>query len=754
MQASTPSASLASPTSSDAQATKSWRADFVAWLVILAAALVVHHRLVLHPTDILVGVQHQGRNDLTSAFFAFQSYPGLLAARSGEWPWWNPTMLGGTPFFGNPQPALLYLPNWLTRIIQAPCLLSWLLVAHHLGGALGAYCLARRWGFDRRAATLAGVCVVGAPYFVAQTGEGHFNQIGVTAWIPWAWLAWEHLAAGRRRGMAACVATLAMAFFAGHVQEWYYLVGLLGTLTALECVDRWRRRERPGAVRLVRDAVLMMTLTVGVIAVELIPVYLYTTQTVRGGVISAAAGGEISLGLASFRQLLDPLALGGPESYHGPGRFYWETLFHFGWTPLGLAILALVVRRDDPRVWRLALLAGLAIAFAFGDGSPVFSAAHRLIPGVGMFRSPSRSLFFVSLFVPLLAGAALDRLLRRRRSADEPASSGKTSAAAKREPTFEVPLLEFRSLIVAALLVVIVYEETRHANAVLRTLRSDDLRDPRALLALAPSLAAGDRVLAEQSLLSDREACALEVTKLQGYEPVPLVRQVALADAFQPGGDPSSLLLGFQPIDLAKLNPRAVSAAGVRWAIVSPQSGPVPPNWRRAARGTLPGEFTQRGGRSEQIPCEVYENVGAAPRAFAVGEAVEASGLEAVRRLGEIDSRREVILPVDVLAATGAERRASFRAAKLVEARANRMVVDVTLDEPGYLVVQDTWAPGWKARVDGEATTILPANVAARAVALAAGTHRIEFAYWPPGLAAGLVVTLASVLLTAWRSRG
>ena len=92
----------------------SWRADLVVGLALLAATLAVHHRLVLHPTDLLVGTQHQGRNDLTSAFLTFQSFPRTLSERTGEWPWWNPSTLGGTPFFGNPQPALLYPPNWLT----------------------------------------------------------------------------------------------------------------------------------------------------------------------------------------------------------------------------------------------------------------------------------------------------------------------------------------------------------------------------------------------------------------------------------------------------------------------------------------------------------------------------------------------------------------------------------------------------------------------------------------------------------------
>lgn len=76
-----------------------------------------------------------------------------------------------------------------------------------------------------------------------------------------------------------------------------------------------------------------------------------------------------------------------------------------------------------------------------------------------------------------------------------------------------------------------------------------------------------------------------------------------------------------------------------------------------------------------------------------------------------------------------------------------RVVIDVTLAAPGLLVLTDTWYPGWVADVDGAATPILRADYAFRAVALPAGTHRVQFRYAPHSLRIGLGVTLAAALV-------
>ena len=65
-------------------------------------------------------------------------------------------------------------------------------------------------------------------------------------------------------------------------------------------------------------------------------------------------------------------------------------------------------------------------------------------------------------------------------------------------------------------------------------------------------------------------------------------------------------------------------------------------------------------------------------------------------------------------------------------------------ETPTILLIKDMVYPGWKAFVDGVATPILPANIAARAIPLAAGTHRVDLRYEPQSLRIGLMASYAT----------
>ncbi|MGD8627307.1 MAG: YfhO family protein, partial [Anaerolineae bacterium] len=91
----------------------------------------------------------------------------------------------------------------------------------------------------------------------------------------------------------------------------------------------------------------------------------------------------------------------------------------------------------------------------------------------------------------------------------------------------------------------------------------------------------------------------------------------------------------------------------------------------------------------------------------------------------------------------------------------DQVIIDVTMSQPGYLVLTDTHYPGWQATVDGAPAEILVANHAFRAVHLAAGEHVVEFIYAPISFRWGAWITLGAILLlaglvvaTRWPTRG
>jgi len=75
-----------------------------------------------------------------------------------------------------------------------------------------------------------------------------------------------------------------------------------------------------------------------------------------------------------------------------------------------------------------------------------------------------------------------------------------------------------------------------------------------------------------------------------------------------------------------------------------------------------------------------------------------------------------------------------------------RVIVEADLASEGYLILTDTYYPGWRVHVDGKESPIMRANLLFRAVSLSAGQHRIEFSYEPASLKIGVAVSSAMLL--------
>ena len=151
----------------------------------------------------------------------------------------------------------------------------------------------------------------------------------------------------------------------------------------------------------------------------------------------------------------------------------------------------------------------------------------------------------------------------------------------------------------------------------------------------------------------------------------------------------------------------------------------------------------------------LHRNTNAQPRARLMGRpayvADEAAAGKALDDLGAAVHDRVIVedpdrpLPVDAEA---------FGTATIEVDLPERVEVAVDAKSPAYLVLADTFDPGWSATLDGRSVPIRPAFSAFRAVYVATGTHRIVFTYEPAGFRAGLIVTsmgLVGVLIClAW----
>jgi hypothetical protein len=77
----------------------------------------------------------------------------------------------------------------------------------------------------------------------------------------------------------------------------------------------------------------------------------------------------------------------------------------------------------------------------------------------------------------------------------------------------------------------------------------------------------------------------------------------------------------------------------------------------------------------------------------------------------------------------------------------DRLSIEATLNSPGYVVIADSYHPGWRAWLDGRPATIHPANLLFQAVYVPAGDHSLELRYEPAGFTYGVWCCLASAML-------
>ncbi len=80
----------------------------------------------------------------------------------------------------------------------------------------------------------------------------------------------------------------------------------------------------------------------------------------------------------------------------------------------------------------------------------------------------------------------------------------------------------------------------------------------------------------------------------------------------------------------------------------------------------------------------------------------------------------------------------------------NHIVIETEADVTATLVLADAHYPGWRATMDGQDTSVLPANGFFRAVTVPAGRHEVIFNYQPTTWRWGLWISTLTLLLWAF----
>lgn len=701
-------------------------------------------------------------------FYPWQKF-AFDAIRAGSFPLWNPLLGNGAPLLANYQSAVLYPPNWVQLVIPTEYAMGWLGLAHLIWAGLGMIRYLTGIGVDRASQGIGAVAFALSGYLLSRFG---FLSITYTvAWLPWLMWAADRLMQPASRPtrtlrlIAALALVMAMQLLAGHAQTTFYSV----VLTTSYGIWRWMASpsRRVGLKRLL-SVMSGLALGAGMASMQILPTFELMQNSQRASGVEREFGLQYSYWPFRFITLLVPSFFGNPATgdFEGAGN-YWEDATYVGLLTLILvchAVLRWTKERQSRQISRpapvapfFAATAIIAFVFALGKASPIFVwLFDHNVPGFSSFQAPTRWTILAEFALCVLAAVGIDGLRATRWT------------------------IYWTRLLTAA-----------GAAIILMTLSvglfAGDI--------VHPNWVAGLTALGAATLLAG--VWILIYPKIEGnsvwlaWWRTAAIVIVALDLGFAHQGLTPTISGDYyrQPSALAKLV--STETRGYRTFYFTADEDQIKlvesfsandfraddrPHWDTVRSALIPNMGMLDGVASANNfePLRPYRYEQAIQRInLATSHDVQLAllqkmnvsvvlapsqldWLEPIGRVGPVYAHRVpdpwplyTLADCDTASQECVRLRASDGKVAVVSDQPIRVQLSVAASAPSYLVASSTYYPGWKASVDGKTAAIVMVGEIFQAVPVPAGSHEVVLSYAPTSLLAGVIVSIASGLITA-----
>lgn len=714
--------------------------------------------------------------------------------RVGSLPLWNDFNGMGAPLAANYQSALFYPPNWVLLFFAAVAGakgVAWgytLLAAVHLAwGGLGMVALVRRLGAGELAQAVSGLAFGLSGYLVGRLE--FFSMVWVAAWLPWIIHYASEIASPvstdtlpKPNISIGLVLALGMQLLAGHAQLTWYSILLTGGWVLIGSLRSGWRKVAPALLRLALGGFL----AAGLAAVQLAPTAEYLMQSQRSDEVDYDFAMTYSFWPWRFITLAAPDFFGNPGTgdYWGYASF-WEDHAYLGVPVILLAfstIPAMLRRKRESLTSRLdrgvmALMWGIVVlsfVLALGQNTAVFPFLFKHVLTFDMFQAPARYLIWATFGLAVLGGLGADRWrcpekrgLYWLRLGTAGMFAVTLGAGIAWQTMGDVRLTFIRATALAGgwalgtgLFTLIIPLAEKHGKK--------QLWNVGVVLWLAADLLVAGWMLNPTTSLDFYGESTTLVQRMKedlGYGRL-FISDVELDDL--------KFKRFFRFQDFTAIEPwrnlRETVLPNVGILDRIPSANNFDP--------LLPGRYSTWMGRLQGLDTPVWcqwlawmnvrlvEQIDASAPGGVRFTAVDggkpywwyrcvltvndADTALAVLETGENGERMIVegsVANASQSCVTGNEATISEQ-----EAQPNRKAFVVTADAPGWLMVSQTWYPGWVAKVDGKRTALLHANYLFVGVEVPSGQHTVELVYQPNSFVFGVLLSiLVGIILLAWK---
>ncbi|MEE2657825.1 MAG: YfhO family protein [Candidatus Latescibacterota bacterium] len=709
-------------------------------------------------------------------------YHDALAA--GCLPLWTPHINCGFPLFAEGQAGALYPLNLLLGVVADPvAAITWIVVGHlALAGVLMYGFLRSLQAHPAAALTSAMVYSLGG-YIVVRAMSTNF--VTSYAWTPLLLLLVEANCGLPKRRFWLIAPIVALQLLGGHPQAAVYSAMAVGGYAVLRGIQM-------RSLQLPMQTIAALALGVGIAAVQLAPTFELAQHSLRARGVGYQQFVNMSLPPERLISLFLPDYFGNSASgtYWGQAEgFFIQLCPYLGSAAIPLIAIAVIEARTAAGSC-LAMIAVIGLVLSLGEYTGLFDVLYQ-VPLLRQFRIPTRFLLWWALGGAALCGLGVHRLLDAN-PLGRPwwlaclVAGGATAVVvfcALQGDAVALPgwwsiyrsdlLVGFGWLAAAlTLLSVLSLPSVRHRLAYrgvvcvsIPLLMFGDLHAfgstfngviPAQVYTHTPETAKA--IFADDEIRSHGEPGEM-----------PIASRVRVASFVTESSSSYNWHQGWRNDTAAyRAYPQTLRMyTGALYGLPNTLPGWSPLHMERHSQLARfqPGLLAQTGtnyiishrsvtsGAVEQIAAEpeyVYHHAPALPRAYTVPNAVivpEAG--ERLRRMSRRDHnpRQMVVLESDPgVPLTGSR---AFAPARIVEYSDTRVVIE--LDDrqagEGFLVLLDTYYPGWTATVDGMPTEILAANHVFRAVAVDEGNRQVAFDYTSNLLMLGTAVSLLTLAI-------